>query len=545
MKLISVKDMREVEKEANASGLTYEKMMENAGYNLAQEILALASQIRDGEDVQVIGLVGPGNNGGDTLVALARLAEKGLATRAYLIKRKQTGDPLVKRLEDAEGEIYYADNDIDFIQLHAFLETVDILLDGVLGTGFTLPLKEDIARILAAVKSSLSQMTSRPFVIAVDCPSGVDSDTGAVSPETLAADETITMAAVKQGLLKLPAYELIGKIKVVDIGDLGVLKSWLALQDVVADDVLISSFLPERPLDAHKGTFGTAIIAAGSLNYTGAALLAGKAAARIGTGLVTLAVPSPLHSILAGHFPEATWILLPHEMGVISADAAEVLKKNMEKATVLLLGPGLGREDTTREFIEKLLSDKTANVNSFRRIGFIQDTNKPQAEEGGSLFPPMVVDADGLKHLVKIEGWQQLLPAPSILTPHPGEMAILTGLSLDVIQAQRLGYARKYAKEWGHVIVLKGAFTVIAGPDGSTTTIPIATPALSHAGTGDVLAGLIAGLRAQGVGPYEAAVAGAWIHARAAQAAAETLGGTASLLAGDLLEWITEMLGEI
>jgi hydroxyethylthiazole kinase-like uncharacterized protein yjeF len=331
MKLVSVSEMHAIEMEANANGLTYEQMMENAGYHLAQEVMTLASYVNDDDNVQVLGLIGPGNNGGDTLVAMARLAEKGWATRAYLIKRKSASDSLVKRLEDADGEIYFADEDADFIQLSAFLETADILLDGILGTGFKLPLKEDIGKILASVKNLLRLNSSPPMVIAVDCPSGINCDTGEISSQSISADATITMAAVKQGLLKLPAYELTGEVRVVDIGDLGQLRSWQELNNQVADDSLVSSYLPGRPADAHKGTFGTALIAAGSLNYTGAALLAGKAAARIGAGLVTLAVPLPIHGILAGHFPEATWILLPHEMGVISAVAADVLIKNIAR----------------------------------------------------------------------------------------------------------------------------------------------------------------------------------------------------------------------
>lgn len=544
MKLVSVSEMRAIEQEADANGLTYDQMMENAGYNLAHEIMEMASYKDDEDEIQVLGLVGPGNNGGDTLVALARLAEKGWTTRAYLVKRKSTNDPLITRLENAEGEIYNAIDDSGFHQLHAFLETADVVMDGVLGTGFELPLKEEIGNVLSAAKSALEGNEGSPLVVAVDCPSGVNCDTGEAASQVIAADATFTMAAVKQGLLKLPAFQLAGEIRVLGIGDLSKLKSWHALTNEVADDSLVSTFLPKRPADAHKGTFGTAFIAAGSLNYTGAALLAGKAAARIGVGLVTMAIPAPLHTALAGHFPEATWILLPHEMGVVSSAAADVLAKNMERASVLLFGPGLGLEETTREFIEKLLVGRQASKSTNRRIGFIQDEKKQGVAKEEKSLPPVVVDADGLKHLVKIKGWQSLLPAPAVLTPHPGEMALLTGLSLDDIQADRLMIVRKFAAQWAHVVVLKGAFTVIASPDGRTTTIPVATPALSHAGTGDVLAGLIAGLRAQGAEAYEAAVAGAWIHARAGEVASEIIGSSAAVLAGDILDCVAEVMRE-
>jgi hydroxyethylthiazole kinase-like uncharacterized protein yjeF len=271
MKLVSVSEMHAVEQEADSAGLTYNLMMENAGHNLAHEVMELAYSQNDEEDVQVLGLVGPGNNGGDTLVALTHLAEKGWTARAYLVKRKAKNDPLVKRLEDADGEVYTADDDEGFHQLLAFIETADVFLDGVLGTGFKLPLREDVGRVLDSAQGILAGMEWPPFIVAVDCPSGADCDTGQAAAQVIPADATVTMAAVKQGLLKLPAYGLAGELRVVDIGPLDGLKSWQALRDDVADEALVAAVLPQRGLDSHKGTFGTAVIAAGSLNYTGAA----------------------------------------------------------------------------------------------------------------------------------------------------------------------------------------------------------------------------------------------------------------------------------
>ena len=543
MKLVSISEMRSIEQEADANGLTYDMMMQNAGYNLSREILQLAYAQDDEEDIQVLGFVGPGNNGGDTLVALAHLAGKGWKARAYLIKRKAAGDPLVKRLEEADGEIYLTEKDSDFQQLTAFLETADVVLDGVLGTGFNLPLKPDIGKVLGAAKTILGSIEWQPLIVAVDCPSGVDCDTGEVAEECIPADATVTLAAVKQGLLKLPAYDLIGELRVVDIGPLDGLKSWQAVKSEVADETLAVSLLPERPTDAHKGTFGTAFIVAGSVNYTGAALLAGKAAPRIGAGLVTLAVPAPLHTALAGHFPEATWLLLPHEMGSIASGAADVLMNNLERATALLVGPGLGLDDATGEFIANLLEGAPAKA-THARMGFIPSAGS-KADRKPAALPPFVFDADGLKLLAKLPDWFRLLPALAVLTPHPGEMSALTGLKIEEIQKDRLAIAGKYAAEWGHVVVLKGAFTVIAAPDGRTTTIPVATPALAHAGTGDVLAGLITGLRAQGLDAYDAARLGAWVHAEAGLAATVVQGSTAAVLAGDVLEAVADVLAEL
>ena len=175
---------------------------------------------------------------------------------------------------------------------------------------------------MIAVNDVLDVMDVPPFVIAVDCPSGVDCESGETAVECIPADLTVTMAAVKQGLLKLPAFEYAGEMYVVDIGLPDDLPAFEKVRTEVADEMLVSGLLPERPVDAHKGTFGTALIAAGSANYTGAALLAGKAAYRVGAGLVTMAVPAMLHSALAGQFPEATWSLLPHERGTIAREAA-------------------------------------------------------------------------------------------------------------------------------------------------------------------------------------------------------------------------------
>ena len=537
MKLVTVSQMQAIEKEADAGGLTYDQMMVNAGQGLADVILEMFEEDLESE---AVGLVGPGNNGGDTLVALATLAAEGWKTRAYLVKRKK--DDLVKRLTEAGGEILAGEN--AFERLAEAIGTADVLLDGVLGTGAKLPLKKDVAELLSEVNDILDGLDEIPLVVAVDCPSGVDCDSGEVADETIAADLTVTMAAVKQGLLKLPAFEYVGDLEVVDIGLPDDLPSLKELNIEVAEEDSVAALLPERPIDSHKGTFGTALIAAGSVNYTGAALLAGEAAYRAGAGLVTLAVPAPVHVALAGRFPEATWVLLPHELGVISANGAEVLAKNFERASALLIGPGFGMENPTKEFVENLLEGKYSAKKMMQRIGFVHQEAEKNEEKNAKL-PPIVVDADGLKLLAQIKDWQKKIPAPAVLTPHPGEMSVLTGLSTDDIQGNRLEIAGKYAKEWGHVVVLKGAFTVIAAPDGRSTVIPVASPALARAGTGDVLAGLIVGLRAQGLDAYEAAVAGAWIHAQAGLYAADDLGTTVSVLAGDVLDSVSDVISDL
>ena len=537
MKLVTVSQMQAIEKEADSTGFTYDQMMENAGQGLADIIYDL---FEDDLETEIVGLVGPGKNGGDTLIALAELAAEGWKARAYLVKRKK--DDLIRRFSEAGGELISGEN--SFEQLAEAIENADVLLDGILGTGIKLPLKKDVAELLSEINDILDGLDEPPLVVAVDCPSGVDCDTGEVADETLAADLTVTMAAVKQGLLRLPAFEYIGDLEVVDIGLPDDLKSFEDVQIEVADEDSIAVLLPERSLDSHKGTFGTALIAAGSVNYTGAAILAGEAAYRSGVGLVTMAVPASLHGTLAGRFPEATWVLLPHEMGVISSNGAEVLARNFERASALLIGPGVGMENATRDFVESLLEGKHPSKKNAVRIGFVHQEAET-AESVKSKLPPLVIDADGLKLLAQIKDWYQKIPAPAILTPHPGEMAVLTDLSKELIQESRQEIAAQYARTWGHVVVLKGAFTVIAAPDGRVTVIPVASPALARAGTGDVLAGLIVGLRAQGLEAYEAALAGAWIHAQAGLYAADDLGTATSVLAGDVLDSISDVISDL
>jgi NAD(P)H-hydrate epimerase len=231
-------------------------------------------------------------------------------------------------------------------------------------------------------------------------------------------------------------------------------------------------------------------------------------------------------------------------MGMIASNGAEVLAKNFERASALLIGPGFGMENSTKEFVENILGGKYSAKKAAQRIGFVrQETEK--TEENKAKLPPMILDADGLKLLAQIKDWHNKIPATAILTPHPGEMAVLTGLSKDEIQENRQEIASKYAREWGHVVVLKGAFTVIASPDERMTVIPVASPALARAGTGDVLAGLIVGLRAQGLEAFDAAVAGAWIHAQAGLYAADDLGTTASVLAGDVLDSVSDVISDL
>lgn len=540
-KLVSVDEMVAVEKEADASGLSYDDMMENAGRGLAETI---QEQFGFLAEEGALALVGSGNNGGDALVALCYLAQEGWPVSAYQVRPRPEDDPLVARFLECGGALHSVEQDPEFEQLKQSLSGNGMLLDGVLGTGISLPLRGSIPKVLEQVQQYLLEAQEPPVIVAVDCPSGIDCDSGQAAAETLPADLTVTMAAVKQGLLKFPAYDLTGDLHLVGIGLDEALPAWQKIDTFVVSYEDVLAILPDRPANSHKGTYGTAMVVAGSLNYTGAAYLSGKAAYLSGAGLVTMAVPAPLHAALAGGFPEATWLLLPHEMGVIAKTAVPVLHENLGKASALLVGPGFGLEETTRDFIEYFLNGSSGQAEK-RMIGFVHPSPEGKATEAQSVLPPMVFDADGLKLLAQIEDWPRLLPAPAVLTPHPGEMAQISGMDKEEIQADRLAAAARFAREWGHVLVLKGANTVVASPEGQTAVVPVATAALARAGTGDVLAGLIVGLLAQGVAAFPAAVAATWIHANAGLTAGELLGNTACVLAGDVLEAIPLVMEDL
>lgn len=508
---LSVGEMISIETASDAAGHTYPKMMAFAGKSLAEEVI---NAYGDLDAPSILGLVGSGNNGGDTLVALKLLLDLGWDCCAYLTSDRED-DKLAAEFMDAGGKIYHLTEDSDYHQLRWLVLESDILLDGLLGTGIRLPLRAPISEVLKIVGESLDQAEVRPAIVAVDCPSGIDCDNGSASELCLVADLTVCMAAVKQGLLKLPAYSYLGKLVVGNIGLPANLPELQKINRYVLDQEYTHQVIPERPLDGHKGTFGTVLIVAGSRNLPGAVVLAGKSAFRIGAGWVNIAVLEQLQPYLVGGFPEATWLPLAGDSIGLTANSASQLHRSISKETAMLVGPGLGVGAGVQGFMAELLAKELI---------------------------PLVVDADGLKLLSRIDEWWKKIPRESILTPHPGEMSIMTGLNISEIQEKRIEIAERYAKMWGHVIVLKGAFTVVAEPGGMTAISPIATPALARAGTGDVLAGMITGLRAQGLSAFDSAAAAVWLHAEAGLAAAQSIGSTAGVLAGDLIDQLPGLL---
>jgi NAD(P)H-hydrate epimerase len=333
---------------------------------------------------------------------------------------------------------------------------------------------------------------------------------------------------------------LVGRLEVAGIGLPADLNSLLASGPWLATPDVVRKWLPPRPRNAHKGTFGRVLIIGGSINYPGAPILAGQGAYRAGAGLVTLAVPGTVYGATVSMLPEATWIVLPEDLGVISADGAEILLPETAKYESLVIGPGFGREKTTTGFLKELLQE---HLGTRAPLGFGQP--EKAVIEKRQQRSPWVIDADALKILAEMEGWPGKLPPGSVLTPHPGEMSILCGISREEILKDRAGIALRFAREWNLVVVLKGAFTVIASPDGTQAISPFATSALARAGTGDVLAGVIGGLIAQGMKGFEAAVLGVFLHGRAGEIAAEKIRAADSVLAGDVARAIADSIAEL
>jgi len=503
LKVVSVAQMRELELRCQEIGISTQVLMENAGRAVAREIRGLVGTL-PGRSVLV--LVGPGNNGGDGLVAARYLVDWGARVAIYLLAPRRSSDPQLRAVVDRGIPVQDASQD-DGSFLLQNLDAASVVVDAVLGTGRVRPLEGGMARTLDRVRSA-REGRSDLRVVALDIPSGLDADSGAADPATLPADLTVTLGCPKLGLFLLPGAEMVGCWSVVDIGIPESLTHYLTTE--VMDSMVVGGLLPRRPLGAHKGSFGRVMVVAGSINYVGAAYLACQGAARVGAGLVTLATARGLHPVLAAKLTEATHFPLPEiEMGVIGEDAASSLMEAAAGYDVMLIGCGLGSNPSTAEFVRRVI------LNGGTRI-------------------PLVVDADALNTLADTQGWRQQLSSEAVMTPHPGEMARLIGLSAAEVQPRRFHLASESANRWGQVVVLKGAYTVVAAPNEGIQVSPFANAGLASGGTGDVLSGVIAGLMAQGLKPWDAALAGVYTHAKAGELARLDLGDT-GMLASDLL----------
>ncbi len=507
-KLVTVAEMAALEKQADAAGHAYATMMEIAGRGVAQRILA-----HEPDPGMVTVLAGPGNNGGDGLVCARYLQQAGIPVRIYLWKRRMDPDHDYQ-LHYAQAvalgiAAFHADDDGELGTLRAWLAETDLLVDALLGTGANRPIEGQLASLLTLVRDQ--QLVRAYSVVAVDCVSGLNCDTGAVDPKAVTADLTVTFAYAKPGHYQFPGITITGALEVIDIG---IDPHFAAdIQTFVLTEEQVRRWLPARPDNSHKGTYGKLMAAVGSIHYPGAAYLSCAAAGRVGSGLLTGAVAQPIWPLVAAKLVEATWLPLPTGVddayGVIDQTATPLLTAALDGYDVLLLGCGLGQHPTTQAFVRQLLDG----------------------------LPPLsgvLIDADGLNCLAKTPQWPTLLPDNVVLTPHAAELGRLANLPVAEVVARRWAIAREKAREWQAVLLAKGPYTVIAHPDGWLAVLPIATAALATAGTGDVLAGTIAGLLAQDLDPFRAACVGAWLHGTAGLRCAEEM-GTTGVLASDLL----------
>ncbi len=505
MKILTTNQMHEVEQECAKVGLPTDVLMENAGKAVAEEIGKILGTI---DDQCILILIGPSNNGGDGLVAARHLHDWGAKVSLYLCGQRPQNDQNLKLVNKRKIACIEATQDENLDKLDELLSSANALIDALFGTGKVRPFRDILRQVLDRVSEAKKKQLGL-HIIALDLPSGLNADTGAVDPACLYADNTITLGFPKPGLFNFPGAKRVGKITVADIGIPAHLAEKVKTELITGE--WARSVLPQRPLEANKGSFGRVLVVAGSINYIGAAYMACTGAMRVGTGLVTLATATRLQPILASKLTEVTYLPLPESHpGTISLKAAKLIHQQSNYYNVLLLGCGLGQSQSVLRFIRATL---------FRLK---------------SVLPSLVLDADALNILAKIPNWWQQLNCDAILTPHPGEMARLARVSVEEVQSDRTGIAKRAAQEWHKTIVLKGAHTVIATPYGQARISLIANPGLASAGTGDVLSGAIAGLVAQGLSLFDAAALGVYLHGEAGEMVKAKL-GDAGMIATDLL----------
>ena len=508
MKIVTPAEMARLERGTTAFGLSTDDLMEQAGLAIAQEIRRAVGGVAG---KRVLTLVGPGNNGGDGLVVARHLACWGASVILFLATIRPDDDPNL-RLALSEGAQAVSANSNDSLSaLERALRSSHVVVDAVLGTGRSRPLSGALANVMARVsKNADLPRNRRPLYVAVDVPTGVDAATGRADPLTPRTDLTLALGFPKVGHFIFPAPEYMGVLNTLDIGIPPELSKDISLELITPS--WVRQQLPQRGLNGHKGTYGHALIVGGSVNYPGAACLAAGAALRSGPGLVTIAVPQGIYGIAASKLTEAIQLPLPDNgSGCLDPQALPAIRQASSRYSSMAVGCGMGRSESAKQFLRGLLLSEHA---------------PPQ---------PLVIDADALNILAEsCPDWWQRIPATAVLTPHPGEMARLTGLLTTQIQARRVETAREYAHKWGHVVVLKGAFTVVAQPEGPCRIAPFANPLLSVGGTGDVLSGIIGGLLAQGMKPADAAACGVYLHGAAADSLRATHGDRGAT-AGDII----------
>jgi NAD(P)H-hydrate epimerase len=482
-------------------------LMETAGRRVA----AAAARMVRGASPRVVVVAGKGHNGGDGLVAARAMAAAGWRVLVVLLARDAdvTGDAGVNLAIARRAGIEISNLDSTAVPgLRATFAGADLIVDAIFGTGFQGPVVGLTAKAIEAINAC-----GRP-VLAVDIPSGVNGDTGAVEGIAVKAAVTVTMGLPKIGLALHPGAEYAGTVWVADVGHPQRLTDGADIRTTLVTQALVDAAVPPRQADTHKGVYGRVLVVAGAVGYTGAAALTTLGALRAGAGLVTVGVPTAIYPIIASAVIEGMPVPLADEEGALAAAAGDQIRELAASADVVACGPGLSRLSGPRAVVRRLLSECPR---------------------------PLVLDADALNCLAGSTTDLTNARAPVVLTPHPGEMARLIDANPADVQRHRLQVARVAAERFRAVIVLKGARTVVADASGEAFVVPTGNPAMATGGMGDVLTGAIASLIAQGLPPVAAGWAGAYLHGLAGDLAASAR-GPAGILAREVADHLPAAL---
>jgi len=493
--------------EAKVPGTT---LMERAGTGVVTHLIQAWGSPKG---KKIVILCGKGNNGGDGLVVARLMAKKGAKLKVVLMAPLNELSPdakvMYRRLSKIIKPSLFTVNPSEE-SLRSLTQDADFLVDALLGTGLSSSVRSPYTFAIEAMNASPA------FTAAIDIPSGLDSNTGATLGVAVHADLTVTFGCPKLGLFLDSAIDKVGNIEVVDIGIPPEFVTDLNPHIHLLSHEMVRSLIPPRLPSSHKGTFGHAGIVAGSPGKTGAPAMAGLGALRVGTGLVTVASPQSVSPILESKLLEVMTEPMPESsQHLLGMEAYPGLLAFASTKSALAFGPGMGISPETTELLCHLL---------------------PQLEA------PCVLDADALNGLTQHCQIFSLMKQPPILTPHPGEMArLLSASSARQVNEDRIGVSRQFAKEHGVILVLKGARTLIAEPQGHVAICPTGNPGMASAGMGDVLTGMITGLLAQGLSAWDAARAGVFLHGLAGDLAAATI-GEPGLIAGDVITAIPHAL---
>ncbi|NLM89259.1 MAG: NAD(P)H-hydrate dehydratase [Syntrophomonadaceae bacterium] len=511
MKVVQSEEMRAIDRQAiEEYGIPGVVLMENAGIRtveVIEDILAgLSSQ-------QVLILVGKGNNGGDGLVIARHLINGGIPANVFMLGQPEqlTPDALVnyRILEQMKAPLYPLQTEEDLDRLTLALLKASLVVDAIYGIGFKGSLDDFETQVVKLV--NWSQLP----VVAVDIASGVEADSGRIHGAAIKAIHTVTFGLPKLGQLIEPGKSYTGTLTVADISLPRDLLTDPELKINLITDELVQPFLYPRAAQSHKGIYGHALIIGGSTGMTGAVIMAARAALRVGAGLVTAALPESLQGGVENEMVEVMTVPLAETaQGTIAREALPAIENLLGTTSVCAIGPGMSRYREAPAILHQVLE----------RAGI-----------------PIVIDADGLNAVSEDINILKDRQIPIVLTPHPGEMARLTGLTIEEIQADRLEIARSSAQKWGVTVVLKGSGTVVAYPSGEVFLNLSGNPGMATAGSGDVLCGMITGLIAQGLRPQDAAMVAVYLHGLTGDYV-EKVKGQRGLIAGDIIEGLPEVL---